>query len=88
MENNKKKPIFEPVSAEEAKKIRASGDKEGRWDSGVLCESGVIGPQQACIGKGIGAACCYMRDGEELHGKCVEFGSYPPDTLLSMKCVV
>ena len=30
MENDKKKPTFEPVSAEEAKKIRAFGNKDDR----------------------------------------------------------
>lgn len=88
MENDKKKPTFEPVSAEEAKKIRASGNKDGSWDSGVLCESGVQDAQQACIGKGSGAPCCYMLNGQEKIGKCVEFGTFPPTSLLSMKCIV
>ena len=88
MENDKKKPTFEPVSAEEAKKIRATGNKDGSWDSGVLCESGITTREGACIGKAEGADCCYMTNGEEQIGKCVEFGSYPPTSLLSMKCVV
>ncbi|MDE6344647.1 MAG: hypothetical protein K2L69_07910 [Muribaculaceae bacterium] len=87
MENDKKKPTFEPVSAEEAKKIRATGNKDGQWNSGVLCESGITTREGACIGKSEGADCCYYQNGNELHGKCVEFGLYPPGSLLSLKCV-
>ena len=69
MENDKKKPTFEPISAEEAKKIRATSNNDGRWDSGVLCQSGVSTREEACISKYSGADCCYYEHGMELRGK-------------------
>lgn len=87
MEDNKKKMVFEMVSAEEAKKIRASvSDSRSSWDSGVLCESGVSDPWQACISKPGGATCCYYKNGQQCHGICVETGGSPPDSFLTVKC--
>lgn len=43
MENDKKKPTFDQVSAEEAKKPRAYKDGESMTSgSGAICQSGVV----------------------------------------------
>lgn len=92
MENNKKNPIFEPVSAEEAKKIRSyKGGESLTSGSGAICESGISDPWQACISMSSGAECCYYENGQEKRGKCV-FTNEPPDpyrppeTFLYTKC--
>ncbi len=92
MENDKKKPTFEPVSAEEAKKIRATGNKEGRWDSGVRCESGIQDKWAACWLKTDDDPCCYWDNGQEKRGVCV-VGPPPyepeppyPETFLRLQC--
>ena len=68
MENDKKKPTFEPVSAEEAKKIRAF-DSVG-LNSGTECASGDEPKKKACEGKSSGAYCCWVSD-KRYEGRCV-----------------
>lgn len=89
MDDTNKKPTFEPISQEEAKKIRAFEDNEGNTlNSGVDCGSGFDGIETPCLNKPEGADCCYFNNGEEHHGKCVYYGSDPVDSFMSMKCIV
>lgn len=66
MEDNMKKPVFEPVSAEEAKKIRATANDDVP-PSGLECSSGSA--YAACEGKSEGYWCCEDR-GNRYYGRC------------------
>ena len=82
--NNQKKGVFEPVSAEEAKKIRAyENGNGGSWESGIECASGGDAVE-LCFGKYPGAPCCYLYNGKEVYGKCVYFNG---TTALDLICV-
>ena len=77
MENDKKKPTFEPVSAEEAKRIRAyNGGESMTSGSGVECTSGSTDPYAVCQLSHYGQECCYLRNGEEIHGVCDWAGGF------------
>ena len=69
MENDKKKPTFEPVSAEEAKKIR-SFDGKDLFSGTTECASGDEPKKKACEGKSSGAYCCWVY-GKTYEGRCV-----------------
>lgn len=73
MKNSKenKKVVFEPISAEEAKKIRAAGNDRMYPPSGLECESGGDRLYDPCEGKEEGEWCCYD-DGKFVYGKCHE----------------
>ena len=90
MKNEKMKPTFEPVSVEEAKKIRASGNKDDRQDSGITrCESGIQDKWAACWLKTDNDPCCYWDGGQEKRVICINtnFSTIePPSTLLYMMC--
>ena len=74
MEDNKKKPVFEPVSAEEAKKIRATANHDVP-PSGLECPSGGDREYDSCSGKNEGDWCCFD-SGNKNYGHCShEFGS-------------
>lgn len=76
MKDDKKKPIFEPITPEEAKKIKASGTYDS-WDSGVLCTSGSTDRYEVCQEKYHGADCCYLDNaGNEIYGKCDWAGGF------------
>ena len=75
METDKKKPTFEPISAEEAKKVRATA---GSIDptSATECPSGDRAKERACEGKHYWDECCWDSSN---YGRCVnqqhdEFG--------------
>lgn len=84
----KKKQVFEHVSAEEAKKIRAYGGGESMTSgSGSLCPpSGATDPWAVCQLKHEGEKCCY-RDhaGMEVYGTCVFGGGF--GEVNRLKCV-
>ncbi|MCM1256189.1 MAG: hypothetical protein NC221_08735 [Duncaniella sp.] len=66
MEHTPKKPAFEPVSDEEAKKIRASSGTRDECESATECFSGADKFTDACVGRGEGCACCV----DNRYGKC------------------
>lgn len=70
MESNNKKPVFEPISPEEAKKIRAYDNTRENPPSGLECLSGWGSMYDPCIGKGEDDWCCYHSGFSEIHGKC------------------
>ena len=84
MENDKKKPTFEPISAEEAKKIRAYGESREAPPSGLECQSGGDRMYEPCLGKSEGAWCCYMENGGNVYGRCIVDNSGP--ALLHLRC--
>ena len=67
METDKKKPTFEPISAEEAKKIRAILDSIDPT-SATECPSGEFAQIIACNGLLEGDECCWNSD---IRGHCV-----------------
>ncbi len=75
MKDSTKKPVFEPVSAEEAKKIRATAGEDVP-PSGLECPSGGDREYDSCYGKNEGDWCC-IDLGEKNFGRCrYESGSY------------
>lgn len=70
MKNEKMKPTFEPVSAEEAKRIRAFRDVVESQSGTVDCGSGFIDPYVACSGKGPGVGCCFRPNSQDVFGIC------------------
>ncbi|MCM1256188.1 MAG: hypothetical protein NC221_08730 [Duncaniella sp.] len=72
MKDTSKKPAFEPVSDEEAKKIRASSGSLNPT-SATECPSGENAQIVACNGKYEGDQCCYSTD---IYGRCRRDG--PP----------
>lgn len=71
MKNNKNKTVFEPVSAEEAKKIRAYRENIITQSGAIDCGSGSHDPYSSCIGKPEGVECCVTRpNGQNEIGIC------------------
>lgn len=66
MKDSTKKPVFEPVSAEEAKKIRATVNND-LPPSGLECSSGDA--YSACYDKSLNDWCCEDR-GDRYYGRC------------------
>lgn len=84
MENNEKKPTFEPVSAEEAKKIRAYREKIITQSGGIDCGSGSHDSYGSCIGKPEGVPCCVTKpNGQNEIGICARESG----TDSNMKCI-
>lgn len=81
---NKTKSIFEPISSEDAKKIKAYAEG-GRYDSGVECPSGGVDESAACQGKPEGAECCYYGHNGPVRGTCQYDG--PGTVAMPYKCV-
>ena len=70
MDNKNKKPIFEPVSAEEAKQIRATCGKTTDYPpSGLECTSGDGSKYSACKNKEEWSWCCW-NDSTKHYGRC------------------
>lgn len=84
MENNEKKPTFEPVSAEEAKKIRAFREKVDMLSGTVDCGSGFRDPYVACYGKAEGEGCCMRPNGQDVFGVCAPTSG---TTAFQLKCI-
>ena len=76
--NNQKKGVFEILSAEEAKKIRAysGGESLTSGDDGYNCPSGT-GAFSQCQSSHEGAKCCYYDEaGNVVRGVCVFAGGF------------
>lgn len=85
IENSNKKTVFEPVSAEEAKKIRgAFTEKNSNKLSGIECPSGGDFIYEPCIGKYEGAICCFHSGANDIYGVCVNDESGP--TAYTLRC--
>ena len=89
MEDNKKKPIFEPVSAEEAKKIRAFKEGISPKSGTVDCGSGFHDSYASCATKNYGEACCLtLPNGENVIGYCANnINSESGTTDGTLKCI-
>lgn len=86
MKNEKMKPTFEPVSAEEAKKIRAFRESVNMQSGTVDCGSGSHDPYAVCSGKAEGAGCCLtMPNGQNVIGYCAKNVSGTEDG--GLKCI-
>lgn len=68
MKKDEKKPTFEPVSVEEAKKIRANVGSTINPTSATECPSGDKPQLQACKGKSYWDECCWN---SSIYGRCV-----------------
>ena len=81
MKNDSKKPVFEPVSIEEAKKIRATRAEGDNPPSGTLCTSGV---ENTCSGKFENDWCCVDTGYRRYYGRC----QHPSGTKYgSLQCI-
>lgn len=68
-----KKPIFQPVSAEEAKRIRATAGKTTDYPpSGLECTSGEESRYSACRNKPAQEWCCWNDNSTIRYGRCKE----------------
>lgn len=77
MESQDKKPVFEPVSVEEAKKIRALAGSEREYPpSGLECSSGSDGRFDPCRYKVEWSWCCWD-DGSRHYGRCKKYPTDP-----------
>lgn len=81
----KKKPIFESISVEEAKKIRAYDGGRDNPPSGLQCASGGDWVYETCLGQYPGAWCCHLENGREVYGKCER--DYNGPALMELRCV-
>lgn len=78
MKRDKNQPIFEPISPEEAKQIRAYRESRNLTSgSGIECPSGSADAYTVCQTSHSGAECCYLDNaGNEVHGVCVFGGGF------------
>lgn len=83
MEQNKK-PIFESISVEEAKKIRAYDGGRDNPPSGLQCASGGDWVYETCLGQYSGAWCCHLENGGKVYGRCEI--DYTGPALMELKC--
>lgn len=68
MDTENKKPVFQQLTAEEAKKVRATITRD-QCESATECPSGDEREYKACDGRGEGCACC-IDGGNFRYGRC------------------
>lgn len=68
MDTENKKPVFQQLTAEEAKKVRATITRD-QCESATECPSGGDREYEACVGRGEGCACC-VEGGNFRYGRC------------------